>query len=112
MIRLTEGAGGWQVETPRGTIKAGDVIIATNGYTDGIWPKLQKTIVPVFSGVVANAVARPRPSTAFSLKPAATTFCAVAANAALVTRLKDPSVGLTLRTIERIEQFISGGSIK
>ena len=31
--RLTQKGSGWLVETPRGTIEAGDVIIATNGYT-------------------------------------------------------------------------------
>ncbi len=31
-------------------------------------------------------------------------------NTALVTRLKDPEAGLTLRTIERVEQFINGAT--
>lgn len=31
-------------------------------------------------------------------------------NSALVTRLKDPRAGLTLRTIEKVERFINGGA--
>jgi len=30
-------------------------------------------------------------------------------NSALVTRLKNPEAGLTLKTISRVEQFIAGG---
>lgn len=54
VIRLTEGAGGWQVETPRGTIKAGDVIIATNGYTGNVTPQFKRRVVPVGSYIIAT----------------------------------------------------------
>jgi glycine/D-amino acid oxidase-like deaminating enzyme len=40
VIGLTQESGGtWQVKTPRGTIRAGNVIIATNGYTGDITPE-------------------------------------------------------------------------
>jgi glycine/D-amino acid oxidase-like deaminating enzyme len=42
------------VETPRGTIKAGDVIIATNGYTGDIAPQLKRRVVPVGSYIIAT----------------------------------------------------------
>jgi glycine/D-amino acid oxidase-like deaminating enzyme len=29
-------------------------VLATNGYTDGLWPGLKRTIVPVYSGIVAT----------------------------------------------------------
>src|SRR5437016_9052835 len=41
-----EGAG-WRVETRRGTVAAGDVVIATNGYTGGLTPALRRRIVPI-----------------------------------------------------------------
>lgn len=44
----------WRVVTPSGTISAEKVVLATNGYTDGLWPRLERTIVPVYSGMVAT----------------------------------------------------------
>lgn len=45
------GTGGpqrkWLVETPRGTIEACKVILATNGYTAQLYPALQGVIVPL-----------------------------------------------------------------
>jgi glycine/D-amino acid oxidase-like deaminating enzyme len=52
--KLTQTATGWAVETPRGTIKAGDVIIATNGYTGDITPQLKRRVVPVGSYIIAT----------------------------------------------------------
>ncbi len=51
---LTQSGAGWQVETPRGTIKAGDVIIATNGYTGAVTPQLQRRVVPMGSYIIAT----------------------------------------------------------
>lgn len=44
----------WCVQTPTGTVRAEHLLLASNGYTDGLWPSLKKTIVPVFSAVVAS----------------------------------------------------------
>lgn len=52
--KLTQTTTGWSVETPRGTIKAGDVIIATNGYTGDITPQLKRRVVPVGSYIIAT----------------------------------------------------------
>lgn len=46
--------GGYAVKTPRGTIRTRDVIIATNGYTDGLVPQLGRRIVPIGSGLIAT----------------------------------------------------------
>ena len=46
--------GSWQVETPTGTVRAEKLVLATNGYTDDLWPGLRRSIVPVFSGIVAT----------------------------------------------------------
>ncbi len=46
--------GSWAVSTPRGRIRAGDVIVATNGYTGGVTPALQRRVVPVGSYIIAT----------------------------------------------------------
>ena len=47
-------AGSWVVTTPGGTLTARWLVLATNGYTDGLWPDLRRTVVPVYSGIVAS----------------------------------------------------------
>jgi glycine/D-amino acid oxidase-like deaminating enzyme len=44
----------WRLETPTGTVDAETVILATNGYTDDLWPGLRRSVVPVYSGIVAS----------------------------------------------------------
>ena len=44
----------WQVRTPSGTVRADKLVLATNGYTDDVWPGLRRSIVPVFSAIVAS----------------------------------------------------------
>jgi glycine/D-amino acid oxidase-like deaminating enzyme len=45
---------GWRVETSRGTVNAGDVVIATNGYTGTITPELHRRVVPIASHIIAT----------------------------------------------------------
>ena len=47
-------AGAWRLATPCGTVRAAHVVIATNGYTDGLWPQLRATIVPLFGAIAAS----------------------------------------------------------
>lgn len=44
----------WAVVTPLGTVTADWLVLATNGYTDDLWPGLRRTVVPVYSGIVAT----------------------------------------------------------
>jgi glycine/D-amino acid oxidase-like deaminating enzyme len=44
----------WRLIAPTGSVRAKWVVLATNGYTDDLWPKLRQSIVPVFSGIVAS----------------------------------------------------------
>jgi glycine/D-amino acid oxidase-like deaminating enzyme len=44
----------WIVKTPRGDVRAGDVIIATNGYTGAVTPQLKRRVVPVGSYIIAT----------------------------------------------------------
>lgn len=53
--KMWRDAGRWHIQTPTGTVHAEQIVLGTNGYTDNLWPNLRKTVVPVFSGVVASA---------------------------------------------------------
>jgi glycine/D-amino acid oxidase-like deaminating enzyme len=46
--------GRWIVRTSRGSLTAERVVIATNAYSDDLWPGLKRTIVPVFSFQMAT----------------------------------------------------------
>ena len=48
-----EGAR-WHLETPRAVVRADKMLIATNGFSDDLWPGLRRTIVPVFSSIAAT----------------------------------------------------------
>jgi glycine/D-amino acid oxidase-like deaminating enzyme len=37
----------WRVTTPEGVVDASRVVITTNAYSDALWPRLARTIVPV-----------------------------------------------------------------
>src|SRR5207248_8867448 len=50
---LRNGAG-WHVETARGAVLAGDVVIATNGYTGSLTPALKRRVVPIASHIIAT----------------------------------------------------------
>src|ERR1051326_3895194 len=52
-ITPLNGAG-WRVETSRGTVVAGDVVIATNGYTGAVTPALRRRVVPIASHIIAT----------------------------------------------------------
>lgn len=54
VTRLSEEGTRWRVETPRGSISAGDVIIATNGYTGDATPELKRRVVPIGSYIIAT----------------------------------------------------------
>jgi glycine/D-amino acid oxidase-like deaminating enzyme len=59
LVRGLEVApGGWRVDTQAGSVTVRSVILATNAYTDDLWPGLRRTVVPVQSYQVAT---RPLP---------------------------------------------------
>lgn len=51
---LDAEGGGFTVRTARGAVTCKNVIIATNGYTDGLVPELGRRIVPIGSGQIAT----------------------------------------------------------
>jgi glycine/D-amino acid oxidase-like deaminating enzyme len=40
--------------TPTGRVTAEKIVLATNGYTGDLWPGLSRSIVPVYSAIVAS----------------------------------------------------------
>lgn len=52
--RIERDGALWKITTPTGTIRAERLVLGTNGYTDDIWPKLRRSVVPVFSGIAAS----------------------------------------------------------
>jgi glycine/D-amino acid oxidase-like deaminating enzyme len=44
----------WLVDTDRGRLRADWVVLATNAYTDDLWPRLRRSVVPVYSGIVCT----------------------------------------------------------
>lgn len=52
---LQRDGDGWRISTSSGTIRAQHVVLATNGYTDRLLPRLAGTLVPVDSAQVATA---------------------------------------------------------
>ncbi|MDR3538034.1 MAG: FAD-binding oxidoreductase [Acetobacteraceae bacterium] len=53
-LSVKRDGGAWHVATPSGTMRAEKLVLATNGYTTDLWPKLRRSIVPVFSAIVAS----------------------------------------------------------
>ena len=45
----------WRIDTPRASVRADKVLLATNGFTDDLWPGLRQTVVPLFSSIAATA---------------------------------------------------------
>jgi glycine/D-amino acid oxidase-like deaminating enzyme len=42
-ISLSREQSSWRIATERGAISAANIVVATNGYTDGLWPGLAQT---------------------------------------------------------------------
>lgn len=51
---IARGGAGWRITTSRGVIEVGDVVIATNGYTGALTPRLKRRIVPIASHIIAT----------------------------------------------------------
>jgi len=45
---LEQNGGAWVLTTPKAKVTATNVILATNGYTDDLWPGLRQEIYPLF----------------------------------------------------------------
>ena len=54
VTKLSVGGKGWIISTPRGRVTADVVIVGTNGYSDNLVRGLKRSVVPVFSSIVAT----------------------------------------------------------
>ena len=54
VTKVVESGRGFNILTLRGQITVSDVIIATNGYTDGLVPWLSRRIIPIPSQIIAT----------------------------------------------------------
>jgi glycine/D-amino acid oxidase-like deaminating enzyme len=52
---MARASGTWRITTPRGVLTADQVVLATNAYTDDLWPRLRRSVVPVYSAIAASA---------------------------------------------------------
>lgn len=55
VIGMTPTDAGWRLDTGSGSVTAAHAVLATNGYTDSLWPGLRRTIVPLFGAIAASA---------------------------------------------------------
>jgi len=53
-IRIEQRGKQWEVHTKSGSVRCDRLIIATNGYTTGLWPGLKESLVPVYSMQIAT----------------------------------------------------------
>jgi len=53
-LERRRGAGGFLVETERGSLSAESVLVATSGYTGNVTKELQKKIIPIGSFIIAT----------------------------------------------------------
>lgn len=53
-VKISRIGAKWRVQTQHGIVTADHAVLATNAYTDGLWPGLKKTVVPVYSTIVAT----------------------------------------------------------
>jgi glycine/D-amino acid oxidase-like deaminating enzyme len=47
VTRLERDGGAWRLATAKSSVQADRVFLCTNAYTDGLWPGLGQTVVPV-----------------------------------------------------------------
>src|SRR5262249_8410949 len=53
-VTITADGDRWRVATERGEVVARRVLLATNAYTDDLWPGLKRSVIPVYSAQIAT----------------------------------------------------------
>jgi glycine/D-amino acid oxidase-like deaminating enzyme len=54
VVSARKSGTGWRLNTTTGSVTAEKLILATNGYTDALWPGLHRSLVPLFSAIAAT----------------------------------------------------------
>jgi glycine/D-amino acid oxidase-like deaminating enzyme len=52
--KISRTGDGWHIKTSRGEVVAGDIVIATNGYTGDVTPALKRRVIPIASHIIAT----------------------------------------------------------
>ncbi len=52
--RVVRQGSQWTITTSRGVVEAGDLLVATNGYTGALFPPLRRRFVPIGSYIIAT----------------------------------------------------------
>ena len=55
VTRMAKNGLEWKLDTANGEIRARDVLVATNGYTDSAAPSLQRRLIPIGSYIITTA---------------------------------------------------------
>lgn len=53
-LKIERTGSGWSVGTGAGVVSAEQVIVATDGYSGNLWPRLAQSVVPVYSAIAAT----------------------------------------------------------
>lgn len=54
VVSARKQSGKWFLHTQRATVSADKLLVVTNAYADGLLPDLRKSLVPVYSSIVAT----------------------------------------------------------
>lgn len=59
-LKLERNASGWRVTTAKGAVRAAHVVLAGSAYMRGLWPRLERAVLPVATYVVTTGKLGPR----------------------------------------------------
>jgi glycine/D-amino acid oxidase-like deaminating enzyme len=59
VLSITREGDGFRLTTPRGSVQAREVVVATNGYTGAITPWLRRRVIPIGSYIIATELLDP-----------------------------------------------------
>ena len=62
-VTALAGTGPFKLGTPRGTVRARDVVVATNGYTGTVTPWHRRRVIPIGSYIIATEPLTPEVAT-------------------------------------------------
>ncbi|WP_438748526.1 NAD(P)/FAD-dependent oxidoreductase [Pararhizobium sp. O133] len=54
VISARRQAGHWKLKTETASVTADKLLVVTNAYADGLWPRLKQSLVPIYSSIVAT----------------------------------------------------------
>ena len=60
VTEVDKNGPGFEVKSPKGTVRARDVIVATNGYTSAITPWQRRRVIPIGSYIIATEPLAPQ----------------------------------------------------